>query len=190
MAEWPNKLILNVWGMNPDGYPDKTQALGDVDGDHVLDWLPPDSLSLNVVNVSKPAMPFLGVMIVANDGNYSYSLIPVGSVWNQLILSIVLAMAPILSAAVAILIFRKSFYQVKFNEIGLSEKGLWKEAAINFVTRKKAPAVPAAELGGALAADTGAPNRRTILVATMEYEIEVINPDWIHKKIGTNYAGL
>lgn len=30
VAEWPTELIVNVWGMNPDGYPDKSQAFGDV----------------------------------------------------------------------------------------------------------------------------------------------------------------
>lgn len=176
MAEWPNKLVLNVWGMNPDGAPDKTQSLGDVDGDNVLDWLPPNTLSLNVVNVSKPAMPYLGVMIVANDGNYGYSLVPVGSVWNQVILAILIAVVPILSAVAAIFVFRKSFYQVKFNEIGLSEKSLWTDAVTSLVTRRKSPPASAVEeVGGALAVDTGAPGRRTVLVATMEYEIEVIN---------------
>lgn len=181
LAEWPNKLVLNVWGMNPDGAPDKTFAFGDVDGDNVLDWLTPDSLALNVVNVSKPSLPYLGVMIVANDGNYNYSLVPVGSVWNQMILSIVLALAPILSAIAAIIVFRASFYRVKFNQIGMSEKGLLQKAATQLQMTKKKDPVVAAVTSGALEADTGAPSRRTVLVATMEYHIE----DWdIKIKIG------
>lgn len=39
IAEWPTQVIVNVWGMNPDGAPDKSQAFGDVDGDLVLDWV-------------------------------------------------------------------------------------------------------------------------------------------------------
>lgn len=39
MAEWPAEVRVNVWGMNPDGVPDKSQALGDVDRDFVLDWV-------------------------------------------------------------------------------------------------------------------------------------------------------
>lgn len=30
-AEWPTNTTINVWGMNPDGYPDKTMQYGDVD---------------------------------------------------------------------------------------------------------------------------------------------------------------
>lgn len=125
-------------------------------------------------------MPYLGVMIVANDGNYNYSLIPVGSVWNQVILSIVLAVAPIISAIFAIFIFRKSFYRVKFNEIGVSEKGFLHRTFTGMT--QKSPVVAVAEVGGlALSADAGAPCRRKVLLATMEYQIE----DWnIKVKIG------
>ena len=44
MNEWPSTLQLNVWGMNPDGQPDRSFVYGDIDGDGVLDRLTPASL--------------------------------------------------------------------------------------------------------------------------------------------------
>lgn len=39
MDEWPSSLQVNVWGINPDGKPDATYVLGDVDNDGVADRL-------------------------------------------------------------------------------------------------------------------------------------------------------
>lgn len=202
MAEWPTQFIVNVWGMNPDGLPDKSAAFGDVDGDGVLDWVSPDSLALNVVNITAtPPLPHLGYEIVINDGNYNYTLVPAGSVWRQVILAILLALAPIMTACVAVYVYTKSFYQIKFNKIGISEKsgvlgggtrsrlkaGVSKMSNLPALWRKgenlneKSPAPGPNQISGALAVDAGSPNRRTVLIATMEYEIE----DWAIKiKIG------
>ena len=69
IAEWPTEFIVNVWGMNPDGVPDKSQALGDVDSDFVLDWVPPDSLAKNVIQIpDEPSRKYLGYKISVNDG--------------------------------------------------------------------------------------------------------------------------
>lgn len=86
----------------------------------------------------------------------------------------------------------KSFYQVKFNKVGVTEKSglfglvrpkipdreLLKSAVVNvFNDSRRSLDLPT----GALAVETGSPNRRTVLIATMEYEIE----DWAVKvKIG------
>jgi alpha-1,3-glucan synthase len=196
MAEWPTEIVLNVWGMNPDGFPDKTRAFGDVDGDGVLDWEPPDSLAYNAINVtSPPPMPYLGFRIIANDGNWSYQLEPAGSAWNQLVLAILLAIIPFITAVAGVWLFKRSFYQVKFNKVGVSEKQSFMEtlnhllpgtttasvASSQSSTAEGAGPVVPAGMSSALIADTGAPNRRTVLIATMEYEIE----DWnIKVKIG------
>jgi alpha-1,3-glucan synthase len=196
MAEWPTEMVLNVWGMNPDGSPDKTRAFGDVDGDGVLDWEPPDSLAYNAINVTAPPpMPYLGFRVIANDGNWSYILEPAGSAWNQLILATLLAIVPAITAVSGVWLFKRSFYQVKFNKVGVSEKQSFMETLNHFLpgtntasvassqssTAEGAGPVVPAGMSSALAADTGAPNRRTVLIATIEYEIE----DWnIKVKIG------
>jgi hypothetical protein len=51
-AEWPTQAGINGWGLTSQGTLDLTAAYGDVDGDHVLDWLPPNTKSNNVLNLS------------------------------------------------------------------------------------------------------------------------------------------
>jgi alpha-1,3-glucan synthase len=193
MTEYPTSAILSTWGMNPDGRPDKSRLLGDVDHDHVLDFLPPTSLGKNVINITNPGMPYVGVRVVANDANLRYHFEGIGSAWRQLAISIMLALIPIFSGALAIWLFVKSFYHVKFNERGVTEKGAGFIAGLPLLSRRKPASGPLTLFGkqktvavvnpqrqeGFATTDEG--NRRTVLIATMEYEIE----DWALKiKIG------
>ena len=197
VAEWPTEIIVNIWGMNPDGAADKSQAFGDVDGDNVLDWVPPDSLARNVINVSHvPPKSYLGYQLRVNDGNYQYSFIPVGSAATQAVLAVILGLIPLITACLGVWIFMKSFYKVKFNEIGITEKTnmlgfvrpkmpdrdvLRSAVAGIFSDSKTDLSAPPNASTSALAVETGSPNRRTVCIATMEYEIE----DWnIKIKIG------
>ncbi|TAQ86379.1 hypothetical protein B7494_g5306 [Chlorociboria aeruginascens] len=194
MAEYPTELIVNVWGMNPDGLPDKSKAFGDVNGDGVLDWLPPNTLADNVINVTTPLFPYLGYKLIVNDGNYNYQLEPAGSAHNQLAIAILIALIPLVTAVLGVYLFKRSFYQVKFNKIGIREKASLGKFLRDIVgifkpSKSKQPRVEDVEvaspvsgsMSSALAADVGSPNRRTVLIATMEYEIE----DWkVKVKIG------
>jgi alpha-1,3-glucan synthase len=209
MTEYPTDVILSMWGINPDGQPDKSKLLGDVDHDHVLDFLPPTSLGHNVINITNPGMPYVGVKVVANDADLRYHFEPIGSAWRQLTLSVLLAIIPVGTGALAIYLFMKSFYHVKFNETGFSEKrsrlrrGLHLASVTDVKKRirgifatplpqsnsntsgilRREPSHPATldasrDEGFAV---SGEPRRRTVLIATMEYEIE----DWeIKIKIG------
>ncbi|KAK5352821.1 hypothetical protein LTR61_003949 [Exophiala xenobiotica] len=227
-AEWPTQVGINVWGLTSQGTLDVTAAYGDVDGDHVLDWLPPNTKSNNVVNLTeRPPLPHIGWRLLVNDASYSYEISPVGSVWSQLVVALLLALVPVITAIVGVLAFRKSYYNVFFNTRGETEKkGLianvrhsWRHSFTvlegfrasrsNSTTdsnrgswrssRRSSLASAFARVFGAhsddhdtpglreksramsVAADSGAPNRRTTLMATMEYEIE----DWsIKVKIG------
>ena len=215
MTEWPTQISLNSWGFNPDGQPDQTQVYGDIDGDFVLDRLPLKSLLSNVINVTNvPASPHLAYHITLDDATYRYALIPVGSRWSQLALYILLVLIPVATATASVWVYLKSFAQVKFNPIGISDKKSLIPLALrrkfqhrlemvstdHFPIPKKArihaalarfrespaatstPAIPALNnVDNALFADAGASNRRTVLIATMEYDIE----DWAIKiKIG------
>ena len=207
LNEWPMQVSVNWWGMNPDGRPDMTRVYGDIDGDYVLDRIAPQSLIDSVINItSPPPSPFLGWRIVLNDADYRFQLIPIGSRWTQLILYILFWFMPILTGAAAVWAYTKSFYGVKHNEFGMTNK---KGGFIGqFFELKSVPDAPkgAAEppvpqppeikpstiaiphefraaKQPALASikQTATPKRLTVLIATMEYDIE----DWgIKVKIG------
>ena len=195
VTELPTKISVNVWGMNPDGQPDKSAAYGDVNGDYILDWVPPDSLSDNVINITqRPPNGYLGYKILVNDGSFRFHYLPVGSSGVQAFLAVLCAFLPLMTAILAVWAYLKAFYQVKFNEIGVQAKtgmldlirpkgadrqGLRSAVASMFHEPKVGAVVPASP--GALAVETGSPNRRSVLIATMEYDIE----DWqIKIKIG------
>lgn len=119
MAEWPASFALNAWGLNPDGKPDATMVLGDVDGDNILDRIPPISLLDNVINITgAPQLPYLAYRLEVDDGSYRFNLVPVGSSSAQAALYFLLALVPVVSALVAVWIFVRSFYTIKFNEFG------------------------------------------------------------------------
>ncbi|KAL8882053.1 MAG: hypothetical protein Q9198_000876 [Flavoplaca austrocitrina] len=195
MTEWPAIAQVNVWGMNPDGQPDQTGVYGDVDGDSVLDRLPPSSLKTVVLNITiDPPSPYLAWQFSLNDGTYRFNFMPVGSRWRQLALYFLLWFIPVITGAAGIWAFMKSFYQVKFNQIGISNS----KALIPLAVRRKFKRVNMEKIGHghnplkmfrnrsmmqsktALVSSTGG-SRRTVLIATMEYDIE----DWgIKIKIG------
>jgi alpha-1,3-glucan synthase len=195
MTEFPDDFQVNVWGINPDGKPDQSYVYGDVNNDTVLDRIPPISLLQNTVNVTLgPDSPYLAWRVEILDAENKYRLIPVGNRYTQLILWLLLAFIPLLTAIAAVWVFKTSFYQVKFNQIGISEK----RALIPLALRRKLKnlghssenmAGPLTKFmnptmnpsGGALNMEAGNPKRRTVLIATMEYDIE----DWgIKIKIG------
>lgn len=205
--EWPAQVSLNVWGVNPDGQPDQTRVYGDIDGDYILDRIPPYSLINNVINITDPPpSPFLGWQIALNDADYRFQLIPIGSRWYQLILFVLLWTVPILTGITATWAFVQSFYSVKLNEVGTtSKKSLEQRITHRPLKRAQAhsenkpddkpqrPSPEPSDIGvshefrrarqSSVIANpqNAAPKRLTVLIATMEYEIE----DWgIKVKIG------
>ena len=194
MTEWPAKFQFNVWGLNPDGQPDKTGVFGDINNDTIIDRIPPISLLDNVVNVTEtPPSPFLAYRIALDDDTYRFALIPVGSRWRQLALFLLLGLVPVMSGAAGTWIFVRSFYRVKFNQVGVQErKGLIPRALRRKLQYYRLESGSRWSLRGlrssaekpadtALAMDAGSHHRRTVLIATMEYDIE----DWAIKiKIG------
>ncbi|TQN65173.1 Cell wall alpha-1,3-glucan synthase ags1 [Colletotrichum shisoi] len=189
MDEWPNFFKFNVWGMNPDKMPDQSFIYGDVDGDHVVERLPPSSLFENAVNITAaPPKPHLAFRVVLNDATLQYQLIPQGNMWIQFVLWLLLLVAPVLSGLAAVQAFKRSFYKVKFNEHGVhdtSKLGMMIQKTRN-AFMGAAGAVPlkmrsSTDLVSAAAAATAGNKRRRVLIATMEYNID----DWnIKIKIG------
>jgi len=209
VAEYPSDFLVNVWGMNPDGFPDKSASYGDVDGDGVLDRLPPNTLAAVVVNISRPSTSYIGHRIKVNDGNLSYTILPVGHSWIQVILGILIGIVPLLTGILGVYVFTAAFYKVKFNEVGAKmkrsmllpfargqqrlptqavlpdqQKSLRDAITSLFHDEKsKSASVSPSDdpLAAATAAEMGLSPRRTVLIATMEYNIS----DWnISVKIG------
>jgi alpha-1,3-glucan synthase len=196
LTEWPAQGQVNVWGINPDGQPDQGYVYGDADSDSVLDRLPPSSLSAVNINITTaPPAPFLGWQIQINDATNRFLLIPVGNQHLQLALFVLLWIIPILTASLGIWVFMKSFYKVKFNAMGVTDKsGNLLPLAIR--RRLKSgktqdseamnPLMRLANKGGFLQSTSAfavakGEQRRKVLIATMEYDIE----DWAIKiKIG------
>ncbi|KAJ5701605.1 hypothetical protein N7488_009153 [Penicillium malachiteum] len=196
MGEWPQQVAFNAWGLNGNGLPDQTQVFGDIDGDGVLDQVPPVTLLTNVFNITiPPPSPYLSFRLSVNDADLRVYATPTGSRWVQLAIFILLAVVPITTAAGAVYVYQKAFSQVKFNQIGVTEKRSSLAplvSAFQKVTHRStgsesnpgvAPAIVGAlpsEGGGIVGAKIN-PHRRTVLIATMEYDIE----DWgIKIKIG------
>lgn len=206
--EWPVQVSVNLWGINPDGQPDQTRVYGDIDGDYVLDRIAPYSLINNVINITDPpSSPFLGWQITLNDADYRFQLAPIGSRWNQLALYLLLWLIPILTGTAAVWAFMTSFYGVTLNEFGMvSKKGLEIRSLRQLFRRHKVQSLEnvsnQSHLSPLKPSDIGIPHefrqakqilrfatpttpttpkRLTVLIATMEYEIE----DWAIKvKIG------
>ncbi|KAI2704711.1 CAZyme family GH13 [Penicillium roqueforti] len=194
-SEWPAVGQLNIWGINPDGKPDQTWVLGDIDNDTVLDRSPPSALSATLINITAaPAKGYLSHKIYFDDGTLHFWLDPVGPQSTQIAMFVLFWIIPFLTAVGCVYIFMKSFYKVKFNQVGVSEKqniplAIWNKIKTSSGHRDQSsnPLMRLANksgfmqsttaLGGALASG----KRRMVLIATMEYDIE----DWAIKiKIG------
>lgn len=194
VAEWPAQGQLNVWGMNPDRHPDQSYIYGDSNGDSILDRLPPSSLSVTSINITEhPPDPHLAWMIQLDDSNLQFKLVPTGSKYAQMVLFCLLWVVPILTAITCAYVFMKSFYRIKFNQLGVSEKktlistdfinsfkigrvetGYPRNPLLRLTTRSKF-------LQSTSAFGNRTAQRRKVLIATMEYEID----DWAIKiKIG------
>ena len=190
LAEWPTTGQVSVWNTDKDGKPDQRELYGDVDNSSVIKKLPPSYVTSNVINITKlPPSPHVGWTISLNDANLRYEMIPVGSQWVQLVLFILLWCLPLAMGIAGVVVFIKSFYRVDVNVVGIA------------ADEDSTPLIPFRKLKERFHGDDAssrkssdavnmmlknivepAPGtRRTVLIATMEYNIE----DWnIKVKIG------
>lgn len=194
MYEWPASVQVNLWGINPDGQSDATFVFGDIDNDNVLDRLAPSSLSDNVFNMTVPSWPYLSYKLVVNDATWRIDVVPTGSIPLQIFLFWLLAIMPILTAGLAGWIYVRGFYQVKINKQGFTRKsrgfmslgGLLKPSGAHGDEKKEKMSIALRAISPS-PASTPMPvvrshnGKRTVLIATMEYNID----DWnISIKIG------
>ncbi|KAF8522241.1 glycoside hydrolase family 13 and glycosyltransferase family 5 protein [Hysterangium stoloniferum] len=186
MASWPTYVQLNVFGFDDYFY-------GDTDGDGVLERLPPNSAAPNYVNMSAPPHPHLAWALVVDDSTLSWSLEPrgfavIGAVMYALLLAI-----PLITGVLAVLIFRWSFYGIRYNQWGMKPKepsnyyfpimggGSLKGSEKMASTPMSEMIFGARPTGGPIGWPELKGKRREVLIATLEYEIM----DWKLKvKIG------
>jgi alpha-1,3-glucan synthase len=202
MTEWPMELQVNEWGLNPNGKADSSFLFGDADGDKVLDRLPPSALSPATLNFfGTPPSPFLSWKLQINDGTLGYDVLPAGNRWLQMIMYILLWTIPVITACLGVWLYMQSFYQVKLNKVGAVTTGKFLslvlpkslrpgnhkrlssggESGVNLLGRRRANSATPSEVSLELGAVGAVKERRTVLIATMEYDIE----DWAIKvKIG------
>ncbi|KAJ5999260.1 hypothetical protein N7451_007070 [Penicillium sp. IBT 35674x] len=198
-AEWPSKFQVNVWGINPDKKLDQTFLLGDTLNSSLLNRLQPDSLSVgdNIVNITGfPPVPYMAYQMELNDGNMRFELVPVGQRLHQQILYLLLWVIPVLTGALSIWIYMGAFYHITFNRTGVSTS-LQLSFLPAFLRPRQAfkklededntgtsmiEVEQVSALGVVPLAATSIPKpKRTVLLATLEYDIE----DWSIKiKIG------
>ena len=181
MYEWPAQFQLNIWGINPDNQPDVGAIYGDIDSDGIVDRLPPSSLANNVVNITgPPPMPALSYKLFYNDATWQFEYVPAGHIGLQILLFILLATLPVLFAVLAGWVYVRSFYQVKINKSGFTTKG-WMPLGLGNLSKfdlksfgkgvEMKPITPPPSIN-APALLGGASGRRTVLIATMEYNLD------------------
>ncbi|VDB82993.1 unnamed protein product [Peniophora sp. CBMAI 1063] len=109
---WPSFIELNVFGFDDYYY-------GDVDGDGVLDRLPPNTAAANYVNMTAPPKPHLAWVITVDDRTLQYTLSPRGASSVAVTMYALLTTIPIITASLAVAIFMWSFYGIKHNKYGV-----------------------------------------------------------------------
>ena len=187
MTEWPSEYQINAWGSNPDGQPDLTRAYGDVDLDNILELISPVSLLKNVVNITAHPPPGrLAYRIHMTDADFRYTTSPIGSSRVQAVIFALLGIVPIVTAVFCVWLYRRSFYEIKLNKVGKREKRhilpvVMKEKLHSTLLLHPSQWPASKRTQPAIEELPGATPRKTVLIATMEYNIE----DWdIKIKIG------
>lgn len=185
MHTWPTYIQLNVFGYDDFYY-------GDVDGDGVLERLPPNTVAPVYCNISAPPHPHVSWTLVVDDSDLTWSLVPrgesaIGAIMYALLLSI-----PVITGTLAVVVFMWSFYGIKHNKWGVAKEHASYFPILSSLGNKsksdlKEPSVMSEKLFGhhKHAEIIGWPEdknkRRKVLIATLEYEII----DWKLKvKIG------
>lgn len=202
MTEWPSALEVNIWGINPDGNPDKSRILGNVSNNGVLDRILPDALGQSLVNFTAfPPAPHLAYKLEVNDATQSFRLVPVGSRLIQILIFSLLWSIPVITGVKSIWIYMGLFYSVKFNKIGIVPQKILRPFGfrarfkkLKDIDTEDQDAVqisdssyraysrpPTSAISPPIFVVAAGEKRRTVLIATIEYDIE----DWAIKiKIG------
>ncbi|CED84497.1 modular protein with glycoside hydrolase family 13 and glycosyltransferase family 5 domains [Phaffia rhodozyma] len=187
-ASWPTIIQLCVFGYDDYFY-------GDVDGDGVIDRLPPNSVAPNYLNMSAPPSPYVAWKIIVDDVTGAWRMEPQGNAAVSAVMFALLIVIPVLTAVLACLFFKYKFYGIHTNEWGVKAEKTSYVPIIGALMGKGKDQVNGEkkEFGAAgevIPTKSGvvigwpedpAKPRRKMLIASLEYEIL----DWKLKvKIG------
>jgi alpha-1,3-glucan synthase len=186
MATWPSYIQLNVFGYDDYFY-------GDTDGDGVMDRLPPNTAAPNYLNMSAPPKPYLSWALKVDDKTMRWYLEPRGNSAVGAMMYALLLTIPLITAVIAVVIFRWNFYEIKVNKWGMPPKaegtsyfpilgalGLMKANQHHDDKNGGMPGTPVGEkathgtkayTGPVIGWPENPHKRRQVLIATLEYEI-------------------
>lgn len=202
MAELPSEFELSICDQDVNSNPALTRTFSDVDNDTYMGLLPVALSPYNIVQITKfPAPPNLAYRISIDSAKGQYFLTPVGSRRNQVIVYLLLGTIPILTGFASIWIYWYAFCNVKVYKFGKvqnlsllpiasqSEKKIEYWPSETFIdANKHEDFTRSSSLKRAWdqqSGNTTRNHRRTILIATLEYEIN----DW-NIKISTGGWGF
>ncbi|EPY52099.1 alpha-1,4-glucan synthase Ags1 [Schizosaccharomyces cryophilus OY26] len=179
-AKYPATVQFNVWGMNPDGKPDRTHVYGSQGKSSVLSRSDPASFISNNVTIKEgPNGTRLSYKIKFRDDAMFFQLYPAGEWSVSIAIYVLCIVVPPICAIFVSWMFKNSFYTVKVNKHGNGDFGKFYplKTLVPFKKKNDSELTGSSETaGGGLAR-----KKKCVLIATLEYDIT----DWqIRIKIG------
>ncbi|EPX70779.1 alpha-1,3-glucan synthase Mok11 [Schizosaccharomyces octosporus yFS286] len=181
---YPSAFQFNVWGLNEKGKPDPSYIYGSLRNDSYLSRASPSALEDNVFFVqSEPPKKSLSWKITFDPQTRRFYTHPSGSIYVSMGIYICFILLPLVSGLVSVLLFKRLFYHVKFNDFG---KGYIDKYFTDLPEREKSNNIMFRMMDfprmiGMKKRGSFQGNRKTILLATLEYDIPTLN---IRIKIG------
>ncbi|KAJ3781651.1 glycoside hydrolase family 13 and glycosyltransferase family 5 protein [Lentinula aff. detonsa] len=177
MTTWPSFIQLSPFTSSPPSSSLATSyTYGDTDSDSTLDRLPPNSESPNYLNMSQPPYPFLGYSILVDDRTMKWALVPRGRAGVSLGVYVVLGVVPLVTGALAVVVFVGCFYGVVENKVGVRRrirKGYGLDLGMGMGKKEKKTRTLRKVRTRKVIGWPESPTKphRTVLIATLEYEI-------------------
>lgn len=191
MTEFSPSFQVRIQRVNKNNVPGLSRKLQELHNLTAPGYLSPPPLLETIVNVDGyPPSPNLAYRITVNDTNQRYYISSVGSRQNQVVMYLFLGVVPVVTGLASIRIYLYAFYAVKVNKFGKAGKESFLPTAIQSRMRldhwfseislevfrkenfRSFPLVGKSPIKQS--EFLSIPRRRTILIATMEYEID----DW------------
>ena len=201
MAELPSEFGLSICDQDVNSNPALTRTFSAVDNDTYKGLIPLTLSPSKIVHITKfPAPPNLAYRISTDSVKRQLFLTPIGSRRNQVVVYLLLGLIPILTGFASVWIYWYAFCVVKVHKFGKAPNlsslpiSSQSELQINYrpldswievieheaLTRPGSSKKLSAEQSGI----TTGKHRQTVLIATLEYEIN----DW-DIKIGIGGLG-
>lgn len=191
MSELSPFFHVRIRRANKNNESGLSREFGELHNLTVSGYLSPLPFLVTIVNVDEyPRSPNLAYRITVNETDQRYYLSSVGSRQTQVAIYIFLGVVPLLTGFTSIWIYMYAFYAVKVNMFGKARKesilptkiqsklhlDQWfPEVSLEAFKKESSKSFTSVGRSSTKLSDPlSTPRRRTILIATMEYEID----DW------------